>query len=341
MRVHVADHPALLKSQMEDGKVRCELCAHRCVVRPGQKGLCRVRENRGGELVSLNYGRLIAAHNDPIEKKPLYHFLPGSLSYSIAAPGCNFRCQWCQNADISQVSSGNDPEQLNFTPPERVVEAALAAGSQSISFTYTEPSLSVEYNLEVSQIAQATGLKSVYVTNGYMTRTTLDLMRFRLDAANVDIKAFDEGVHRRFTGAYLQPVLDTCEAMREAGIWLEVTTLLIPGINDDQKQLENLTGFISERLGKDVPWHVSRYFPQPHFRQIAATSPESIFHAMKTGREAGLKYVYGGNLQSSSDTSCPACGQRVIRRFGFGEAEINLMNGVCWNCGEQIEGVWC
>ncbi len=336
----MSEHLALLATHLEAGKVRCELCAHRCVIRPGQKGLCRVRENQAGELYSLNFGRLIASHVDPIEKKPLYHFLPGSLSYSIASPGCNFRCQWCQNADISQISPGNEPGHLRFTPPEHVVAAAVDSGCESISFTYTEPSLSLEYNLEVSRLAQEAGLRSVYVTNGYMTAEMLKLTAPTLAAANVDIKAFDEAVHRRYTGARLQPVLETCAALKQAGVWLEVTTLLVPGVNDDERQVRGLAEFVASKLGTDVPWHISRYFPQPQFREIAATPPETIFRAIKIGREVGLKYVYGGNLRASVDTDCPSCGERVIRRLGYGEAGVDLKDGVCPKCGFPIKGVW-
>jgi len=336
----MAEYPALLATSLRDGKIRCELCAHRCLIRPGQKGLCRVRENRAGELFSLSYGRLIASHVDPIEKKPFYHFLPGSLSYSIAAPGCNFRCKWCQNADISQISTSNEPGKLQFTPPERVVKAAVASGSQSIAFTYTEPSLSLEYNLEVSKLALEAGLKSVYVTNGYMTEEMFAMQIPTLAAANVDIKAFDEAIHRHYTGAHLQPVLDSCVRLKQAGVWLEVTTLLIPGINDDETQLRGLTEFIAAELGADVPWHVSRYFPQPQFRQIAATPPETIFNAMEIGYQAGLKYVYGGNLRASVDTVCPNCGELVIQRMGFGDANVELKDGTCPKCGFQIAGVW-
>jgi pyruvate formate lyase activating enzyme len=277
---------------------------------------------------------------DPIEKKPLYHFLPGSLSYSIAAPGCNFRCQWCQNADISQISSANEPGKLRFVAPERVVQAAIASDSLSISFTYTEPTLSVEYNLEVGRLAHDAGLKTVYVTNGYMTPEMLELAIPTMDAANVDIKAFDDQVHHHYTGGHLQPVLDSCVALLKAGIWLEVTTLLIPGINDDETQLQGLAEFISTKLSPDVPWHVSRYFPQPQFRQIAATPPDRIFHAMDVGRKAGLRYVYGGNLLASTDTICPNCGERVVRRMGYAEAIVNLNEGACPNCGFRIAGVW-
>ena len=336
----MSDHPALLATQLENEKVRCELCAHRCLIRLGQRGICRVRENRGGELFSLSYGRLIASHVDPIEKKPLYHFLPGSSSYSIAAPGCNFRCQWCQNADISQISTMNEPGAPRHVSAERVVQAAVASGCVSISFTYTEPTLSFEYNLEVSQLAHREGLKTVYVTNGYMTPEMLALSIPTLDAANVDIKAFDEEVHRRYTGAHLQPVLDSCVALLKAGVWLEVTTLLVPGINDDEAQVQGLAEFIATKLSPDVPWHISRYFPQPQFSQIAATPVESIYHAMEVGRKAGLRYLYGGNLQTSTVTFCPNCGERVIRRMGYLDPVVHLNKDACPKCGFRIAGVW-
>ena len=224
--------------------------------------------------------------------------------------------------------------------PERVVEGAIETGCKSISYTYTEPSLSVEYNLEVSQLAHDAGLKNVYVTNGYMTPEMLELTIPTLDAANVDIKAFDEEIHRRYTGAHLQPVLDSCIALLKAGVWLEVTTLLVPGINDDEKLLEGLAGFISTKLSPDVPWHVSRYFPQPQFHQIPATPPERIFHAMDVGKKTGLRYVYGGNLQTSTVTSCPNCGERVIRRMGYVDPVVRLNKDACPKCGFRIAGVW-
>lgn len=336
----MADHLAKLSSPLEDGKFRCELCAHRCLIPPGQKGLCRVRENRNGKLIALSYGRLIAAHVDPIEKKPLYHFLPGSLSYSISSPGCNFRCQWCQNADISQISSVNVPEKPRFVEPERVVEAALDLGCRSIAYTYTEPTLSFEYNLAVSQLAREVGLRNIYITNGYMTAEMLALSIPTLDAANVDIKAFDEAIHKRYTGARLQPVLETCEALFKAGVWLEITTLLVPGINDDEAQLQGLAEFIAVRLSPDVPWHISRYFPQPQFRHIPPTSPGRIYHAMDVGRKAGLRYVYGGNMLASADTDCPNCGERVIRRLGYSERVESLKDNACPKCGFRLAGVW-
>jgi pyruvate formate lyase activating enzyme len=220
------------------------------------------------------------------------------------------------------------------------VQAAIASDSLSISFTYTEPTLSVEYNLEVSRLAHDAGLKNVYVTNGYMTPEMLELTIPTLDAANVDIKAFDDAVHRRYTGAHLQPVLDSCVALFKAGVWLEVTTLLIPGINDDETQLKGLAEFISTKLSPDVPWHISRYFPQPHFHEIPATPAKTIFHAMDIGRKAGLRYVYGGNLAVSTDTDCPNCGERVIRRMGYADAIVDLKDGACPKCGFKIAGVW-
>jgi len=337
----MAEQPARLYSPLEDGKLRCELCAHRCLIPPGQKGLCRVRENRDGELIALSYGRLIAAHVDPIEKKPLYHFLPGSLSYSISSPGCNFRCQWCQNADISQISSVNAPEKPRFVSPERVVEAALDSGCKSIAYTYTEPTLSFEYNLAVSQLAREMGLRNIYVTNGYMTAEMLALSIPTLDAANVDIKAFDEAIHKRYTGARLQPVLETCEALFKAGVWLEITTLLIPGLNDSDGELKEIAAFI-RKLGAETPWHISRFYPQFRMLDRPGTPVSSLHRACEIGKEAGLYYVYSGNIpgDEGENTYCAGCSALLIHRYGYKIIENKLTGGACPSCGRRLDGLF-
>ena len=324
----------------DDGLVECQLCNHYCLIREGKKGICQVRQNRNGQLFSLNYGKLIASHVDPIEKKPLFHFLPGSKSFSIAASGCNLRCSWCQNWDISQITSRNNPERLPFTAPEQVVEAALRAGCKSISYTYTEPTVFYEYLRDVSVLAKEAGLKNIWVSNGYESPELLAEASQLIDAMNIDIKAFDEKVHRKFTGASLQPILDNCQRIKEAGIWLEVTTLLIPGINDDIAQIEGIAAFIAEKLGCDTPWHISRYFPQAQFDEISATEPEVIMNAIKIGKRFGLKHVYGGNLGKGEDTYCPACGSLLIARNSLWLMENRIKGGHCPSCGEAIAGVW-
>lgn len=338
----IPDEPkyAMLWHPAEDHATQCEVCSHYCLVKPGKKGICRERENIDGRLISLNYGRLIARHVDPIEKKPLYHFLPGSRSFSIAAPGCNLRCAWCQNWDISQACDGNDPASLPFVEPEEVIRQARQTRSRSIAYTYTEPTIFFEYAWEVSRLARAEGLKNVFVTNGYMSPRMLDLYVPLLDAANVDIKAFDDAVYRKYTGARLQPVLDACKRLREAGVWLEVTTLLVPGVNDDAGQLEGLAEFIAGELGLDTPWHISRYFPQPQFSQIPATPLESLQQAIEFGKKAGLRYIYAGNLHGVTDTLCPMCGEVVLSRWNLDLQENKLVDGRCPVCKTQIAGVW-
>lgn len=320
--------------------VDCRLCHHFCSIREGRRGICGVRKNLDGQLYSLNYGKLIAAHIDPIEKKPLFHFLPGSHSYSIAAPGCNLRCSWCQNWEISQASSRNNPENLAYTAPEEVVEAARRSGCQSIAYTYTEPTIFYEYAQDVSRLSREAGLKNVWVSNGYMSDTMLDEYLPMLDAINVDLKAFDETIHRKFTGAHLQPILDNCRKLKQAGVWLEVTTLLIPGINDDDVQINGLAEFIANDLGRDTPWHISRYFPQPQFREIPATDPGVIARAFRTGKQAGIKYVYRGNSGAREDTFCPQCAELLVARSSGLIMKNQLDQGSCPNCGQVIEGIW-
>lgn len=322
------------------GMVECQLCNHFCKIREDNRGLCQVRKNVDGQLFSLNYGKLIAAHIDPIEKKPLFHFLPGSQSYSIAATGCNFRCSWCQNWDISQLSDRNDPDRLAYTSPDQVVKKALNSGCSSISYTYTEPTIYYEFARDVSALAKEAGLKNVWVSNGYMSEKMLEEYLPLLDAINVDIKAFDEGVHHKFTGAHLQPVLENCEMLKKAGVWLEVTTLLIPGINDDETQVNGLARFIADELGKDTPWHISRYFPQYQFKDVPATAPETILKAVKAGKQAGLQFVYAGNLGQNEDTNCPECGEILIARNSVWRMENKIVGGECPKCKTKISGVW-
>jgi pyruvate formate lyase activating enzyme len=321
-------------------KVECQLCNHYCKIREGRKGLCQVRKNEAGRLYSLNYGKLIAAHIDPIEKKPLFHFLPGSRSYSIAASGCNFRCAWCQNWDISQLSDRNDPDRLALTTPEKVVGTALQSGCKSISYTYTEPTIFYEYARDVSVLAREAGLRNVWVSNGYMSAEMLDEYMPLIDAINVDIKAFDDTVYRKYAGAHLQPILDNCVTLKKAGVWLEVTTLLIPGVNDNEAQVVGLAEFVAEKLGTDTPWHVSRYYPQAQFREIEATPAETILNALKTGKDSGLQFVYTGNLGQHENTVCPSCGELFIGRSALWNNPNKIQDGACPKCGTKIAGVW-
>jgi len=279
----------------------CATCNHRCRIAPYKRGLCGVRENQRGKLYSLIYGRIIAENIDPIEKKPLYHFLPGTFSLSIASVGCNFRCQWCQNWDISQCTKGNiDRGEFTNTmgvemEPEQVVEHALAAKTPSISYTYTEPTIFLEFAYDTMKLAQQASLKNIWVSNGYMTTETLDLITPYLDAINVDLKGFKEENYLKYSGAKLKPVLDNIREIYKRKIHIEVTTLIIPGVNDDEKQLKNIARFLAG-ISKNIPWHISRFFPTYKMTDVPITAIETLKHAEKLGKKAGLKYIHLGNI---------------------------------------------
>jgi len=343
--------PAILWAPADDPhgpvggrSVRCVLCAHRCLVREGRRGICGVRENRDGRLWSLVYGELVAAHLDPIEKKPLYHVLPGTTAYSIATMGCPFRCGFCQNWEIAQAPhEGIAPPTIRMTP-EEVVSEALRCGASAIAFTYVEPTIFVEYLLDVARLARRAGLLNVLVTNGYLTPESVAEIGPWIDAANVDLKGFDDAVYRRICGATLAPVLDTLVRLRAAGVWLEVTTLLIPGHTDDPDGLAELTRWIARELGAETPWHVSRFFPAYRFGHVPATSVASIRAAARIGREAGLVNVYPGNLGSAADpddgiTRCARCGEAVVVRSGYRILDDRLLDGACPRCGRQLAGI--
>jgi len=277
--------------------IQCEVCNHQCLILPGRRGICGVRENQDGKLYALNYGKVIAAHIDPIEKKPLYHFLPGTFSYSIATVGCNFKCLHCQNADISQYTKEWGGEIIgDELLPEQVVKNAIKYNCPSISYTYTEPTIFLEYALDTMKLANQKGLKNVWVTNGYMSDKTLKLIKPYLDAANVDLKSFSDEFYKRVCGARLQPVLDNLIKIKKAGIHLEVTTLIIPGENDSEKELKQIAGFVVEKLGADTPWHVSRFFPAYKMNNLPPTPVEKIYQAVEIGKKTGIKYVYAGNV---------------------------------------------
>lgn len=336
-----------LWTSLDDGKIACELCAHGCVIVPGKRGLCMVRENVDGVLFSLVWGRPIASNVDPIEKKPLYHFLPGSLSYSIATVGCNFRCAFCQNWQISQQpreAGLSDHGPGGLVPPEAIVAQAQAADCASISYTYTEPTIYFEYARDCMELAVAAGLKNVFVTNGYQSAQCVAACQGLLHAANVDLKAFSDAFYRQECHARLQPVLDTLRRLHAAGVWLEVTTLLIPGKNDDPGELAELCAFIAGELSPDVPWHVSAYSPRYKYGSHGPgpTPPSALDAALAIGRAAGLRYVYAGNVpgHASETTLCPSCGHRLVGRRGYMVDADRITDGVCPGCGAAIAGVW-
>jgi len=332
---------AYLYEKLENNKVRCVLCNHKCLIKNGQKGLCGVRENRSGTLVSLVYGKVIAGHCDPIEKKPLFHFLPGTYSYSIATVGCNFKCLFCQNADISQMPNDHDRIMGQDMTSDKIVEEALSTRSATISYTYTEPTIFFELAVDTARIAVSKGIKNVFVSNGYMTKQCLQDIFPDLHAANVDLKAFSDKFYKKQCGAKLGPVLNTLEAMKEMGIWLEVTTLLIPGLNDSTEELNEIARFLAG-LDKNIPWHISRFHPTYRLTDVHSTPPDSIKRARDLGYEAGLKYVYTGNLPGDvgEKTFCHHCHELLIDRVGFNVTLNKIKDERCPMCGKKIPGVW-
>jgi pyruvate formate lyase activating enzyme len=331
---------AMLYEKLADDKVECYLCAHRCRIAADRVGVCQVRENRDGTLYTMVYGQIIAQHVDPIEKKPLLHFYPGSSAYSIATPGCNFRCRWCQNSDISQMPRERREVFVKETSPAQIVDAAQRKGCQSVAYTYTEPTIFFEYSYDTARQARAAGIANVYVTNGYMTEEMLDLIYPLLDAANVDLKAFRDETYRRYVGARLQPILDSLKKMKQQGVWLEVTTLVIPELNDDPGELRDAANFLVQELGEETPWHISRFYPSYEMRDAPPTPAATLARAREIGLEAGLQYVYVGNQPGGSNTACHACGQLLIRRSGYWIRENAVTpEAECPNCGTPVGGV--
>jgi pyruvate formate lyase activating enzyme len=332
---------ALLYERLDNKLVHCYLCAHHCRIADEKFGICGVRQNIGGILYTNTYGKLAAANIDPVEKKPLYHFLPGSSSFSVATIGCNFRCGFCQNWQISQANfrDKENSQEKEFTP-EEIVRAALKNKCKSVSYTYTEPTIFFEYALETAKIAQAKGLANIFVTNGYMTRECLEIIHPYLDAANVDLKFFNNDSYKRVCAAKLQPVLDSIKLMRELGIWVEVTTLIVPGENDTDKELTGISEFIAG-VDKSIPWHISRFHPDYKFTDHEATPIETLKKAERLGRKAGLTYIYVGNVSGfGSDTYCPSCKELLIGREGFSILSNNISQGKCSNCHAQIPGIF-
>ncbi|MFO8002200.1 MAG: AmmeMemoRadiSam system radical SAM enzyme [Marinilabilia sp.] len=329
---------ALLYQKKEGNRVKCNLCAHRCNIKPGQEGICNVRENRDGVLYTAVYGRAIALHVDPVEKKPLYHFYPGSKSFSIGTPGCNFHCLFCQNCEIARITDKSILQAGRPASPEEVVQQAIQAGCKSIAYTYTEPTIFFEYSYDIASLAHEKNIKNVYVSNGYMTSEMLEMINPYLDAINIDLKAFNDATYKRLMGARLQPVLDNLKRVKKAGIWLEVTSLIIPGENDSDEELKEMAGFIANELGADVPWHISRFFPGHEMSDLSLTPLSTLQRAKKAGINAGLNYVYIGNVPSAAEinTKCPGCGTLLIERSGFGVLQNIIKEGRCPECGYEI-----
>jgi len=334
-------HEAVLYEKLDGQAVRCHLCGHECRIQAGKYGVCRVRQNVGGRLVSLNYGRLAAAHVDPIEKKPLYHFLPGTTSMSVAAAGCNFQCGFCQNWQISQQPRSGRADAGQSAEPEQIVAAARRDGCASISYTYTEPTIYFELALDTATLAAKAGLKNCFVSNGFMTPLAVQTISPVLDAINVDLKAFRDETYRTVMKARLAPVLECLRALVAEGVWVEVTTLVVPGMNDSPAELADIAGFIAADLGPDVPWHVSRYHDDYQMTGRGSTPVDTLAEAVRLGRAAGLRYVYQGNVMGpGGDTHCPGCGEVVIGRQGYSADVRGLRDGACTACGAGIAGLW-
>lgn len=333
---------AMFYQQGKGTEVICGLCSHRCHIKEGGRGICGVRENREGRLYTLVYGRLVSEHVDPIEKKPLFHLLPDSRSFSISTVGCNFHCLHCQNYQISQYPHLQGGEITGRqTSAESVVDDAVRSGCASISYTYVEPTIFYEFAYDCAVLARKRQLKNVFVSNGYMTPEVAHHLAPVLDGINIDIKAFTDDFYKKVCKARLQPVLDNVRLMHELGVWVEVTTLIIPGLNDSTRELRELARFV-KNVSPAVPWHVTAFYPTYKMMDRERTPVTTLRKAREIGLEEGLRFVYEGNIpgEGGENTFCPACGTTLISRFGFSIRQVNMTDGRCGKCGEQIEGVW-
>lgn len=327
---------AMLYEKLRDSGAHCCLCSHRCKIQPGKFGICGVRQNIEGKLYTITYGDIVAAHVDPVEKKPIYHFLPGSFSYSIAAAGCNFKCSFCQNWEISQFSRDGSVSGEALKPGD-IVEEAKRNNCRSISYTYTEPTIFFEYAYDTARLARKEGLYNNFVTNGYMTQEALEAIRPYLDSANVDLKGFSEEFYQKFCQAHLEPVLESIKMMKKLGIWVEVTTLVVPGRNDSEKDLRGIAEFIAG-AGKEIPWHVSRFYPDYKYLNSFPTPIETLKKARTIGEKAGLRYIYLGNVSDGNDTYCHNCESLLIKRSGFDVVQNKITDSKCPECGTAIDG---
>lgn len=330
-------HEALQYTKGENLIVTCSLCNHRCTIADGKRGICGVRVNQGGTLFGITYGKISAEAVDPIEKKPLFHFLPGTLSYSLGGVGCNFRCEHCQNWHISKAEA--DAAMLRNLSPEEGVDRALSSGSASISWTYNEPTIWHEYARDMGTLARKKGLGTVYVTNGYITEEALNQLSPMLQAFRVDLKAFNDDFYRKICGAHLQPVLDSAARARELKMHIETVTLVIPGLNDSMEEMEGLIRWVIEHLGPATPMHFSRFHPDYKMTDRPATPVATLEKIYRKAKDLGLRFPYLGNVYNHQyeNTFCPQCGTVLIERQGFA-SRIRMLDGTrCKNCGEQIE----
>jgi len=331
---------AFLYEKLENNLAHCYLCAHQCKIAEQKFGLCGARQNIGGALYTHVYGKVIARHTDPVEKKPLNHFFPGSASFSIATVGCNFRCGFCQNWEISQSSIRDGAPQGEDLAPEEIVRFALENDCKSISYTYTEPTIFFEYAYDTAKLAKGKGLYNIFVTNGYMSQEALQMIKPYLDAANVDLKFFRDSAYQRVCKARLTPVLDSIRLMRKLNIWIEITTLVVPGENDSEGELRDIAQFIAS-VDKNIPWHISLFHPDYQFSDRQATPESTLKKTEGIGHQAGLTYIYVGNVWGwGNDTHCHNCKKLLIKREGFSVLEYNIKEGRCVFCHTVIPGLF-
>ncbi|MCK5475870.1 MAG: AmmeMemoRadiSam system radical SAM enzyme [Candidatus Pacebacteria bacterium] len=331
-----------LYKKLKNDNVQCNTCSHQCVISPKKYGICGVRKNIDGKLYALNYGKAISNSIDPVEKKPLFHFLPGTHSLSIATVGCNLCCQNCQNWQISQLVK-NDKSHLDINQnlsPNEIVKFAIKNKCPSISYTYTEPTIFLEYALDTMKLAKEKGIKNIWITNGFMSEETLELISPYLDAANVDIKSFNDEFYKSICGAKVGPILENLKWMKKNKIWIEITTLIIPGFSDSKIMLENIANFIFNELGSKTPWHISAFSGILSYKMqnIPDTPVKTIYKTYDIGKKAGLKYIYTGNIPENSkeNTYCPKCNELAIERIGFYVKRFDK-NGKCAKCGESVD----
>lgn len=365
--------PALYYEPIADHSVRCTLCPHDCKIAPDHRGVCGVRINHGGQLFTRVADRIVSAEVDPIEKKPLFHFLPGSTAYSVATVGCNFRCRFCQNWTISQwpklkelvdqdqkasPATGEHPASewcAESEPPEarwgigtpmapsELLAQAVRTRCRSIAYTYTEPTIFYELALATARLASTSGIGNIFVTNGFISLDPLREIAPYLGAANIDLKSFRDGYYMKLCGARLAPVLAAIREYKKLGVWIELTTLLIPGLNDEEGELRDIARFIKIELGEGVPWHISRFSPAYKMDHWRETPVSSLLRAREVGQEEGLRYIYLGNVpqeEGAENTVCPGCGTVVIRRSGFSVVDNRLQAGRCPNCSQFVMGRW-
>ena len=334
---------ALIYEKLDGKRVKCHICHHFCVIKEGKRGICGVRENKSGRLMSLVYPKVIATSIDPIEKKPLFHLKPGSSSYSIATVGCNFKCAFCQNSNIAQMPKDhNGMIQGSDFLPESIVKEAVKTGCDSISYTYTEPTVFFELALETARLAKKQGLFNIFVTNGYMSTKALEMVAPYLDAANVDLKAFNDRFYQTYCRAGLEPVKKNIRKMKDLGILVEITTLLIPGLNDDKGDLQAMAGYIANDIGRETPWHISRFHPCYNMTDRKPTPVAALEKAYEAGKAAGLEYVYIGNVPglSSENTYCSSCNELLVKRYAYQIENFLQEKGKCPRCGTIVHGIY-